>query len=370
MPSRCSPGPASRRSTRTARSTYTPASDANGSAHVTVIAIAGDGRRSARASFAIAVTPVNDPPGFRAGAGQTVREDSGPQAVAGWAQAIAAGPADEAGQAVSLSATTTNPSLFAAGGQPAVGADGTLTYTPAPDAEGLATVSVIAHDDGGTAAGGVDASAPQSVVIAVTPVNDAPAFVAGADQSAAEDAGPQTVAGWAHAITPGPANESRQVVSFAVSNDAAALFTAGGEPKVGSDGTLTYAPAPNAIGSATVTVRAVDDGGTAGGGVDTGAPRTFTITVAPVNDAPSFHAGGDQSVLEDSGPSAVAGWATSIAPGPADESTQLVSFSVSSDNPALFAGGGQPSVAADGTLTYTPAAERIGRGDRERSRRG
>ena len=261
---------------------------------------------------------------------------------------------------MSLSATTTNPSLFAAGGQPAVGADGTLTYTPAPDAEGLATVSVIAHDDGGTAAGGVDASAPQSVVIAVTPVNDAPAFVAGADQSAAEDAGPQTVAGWAHAITPGPANESRQVVSFAVSNDAAALFTAGGEPKVGSDGTLTYAPAPNAIGSATVTVRAVDDGGTAGGGVDTGAPRTFTITVAPVNDAPSFHAGGDQSVLEDSGPSAVPGWATSIAPGPADESAQHVSFAVSSDNPALFAVGGQPSVAADGTLTYTPAADASG----------
>ena len=75
---------------------------------------------SARATFTIAVTPVNDPPRFRAGADQTVREDAGPQAVAGWAQAIAAGPADEAGQAVSLSATTTNPSLFAAGGQPAV----------------------------------------------------------------------------------------------------------------------------------------------------------------------------------------------------------------------------------------------------------
>ena len=49
--------------------------------------------------------------------------------------------------------------------------------------------------------------------------------------------------------------------------------------------------------AATVTVRAVDDGGTAFGGADTSAPQTFTITVTDVNDAPSFIGGGNQTSL-------------------------------------------------------------------------
>jgi putative nucleotidyltransferase with HDIG domain len=340
--------------------TYTPAADASGTAHITVTAVAGDGRRSASVSFVITVTPVNDPPAFVGGADQTLREDAGPQSVADWARAISPGPADEAGQSVSLSATTTNPSLFAAGGQPAVAADGTLTYTPAADATGLATVTVAATDDGGTAAGGVDSSAPQTFLIAVTPVNDAPSFAAGADQALLEDSGPRTVPGWARAIRAGPADEANQVVTFAVSSNAPALFTAGGQPAVGVDGTLTYTPAANASGSATVTVRAVDDGGTASGGVERSAPQTFLIAVTPVNDTPSFTAGADQALLEDAGTQAVAGWATAITAGPGDESGQVVSFTVSSDNPALFTAGGQPAVAADGTLTYTPAADASG----------
>ncbi len=84
-----------------------------------------------------------------------------------------------------------------------------------------------------------------------------------------------------------------------VSNDNNALFAA--QPAVGSTGTLTYTPATDANGSATVTLYAQDDGDTANGGSDTSAPQTFTITVDPVNDAP---VGGDDThadVAEDSG---------------------------------------------------------------------
>ncbi len=49
------------------------------------------------------------------------------------------------------------------------------------------------------------------------------------------------------------------------------LFTAGGQPVVAADGTLTFTTAPNAFGSAVVSVQAVDDGGTANGGFDTSA---------------------------------------------------------------------------------------------------
>jgi hypothetical protein len=50
---------------------------------------------------------------------------------------------------------------------------------------------------------------------------------------------------------------------------------------------LTYTPAPNANGSALLSVVAQDDGGTADGGIDSSAPVTFTINVAPVNDCPT-----------------------------------------------------------------------------------
>jgi hypothetical protein len=55
------------------------------------------------------------------------------------------------------------------------------------------------------------------------------------------------------------------------------LFSA--PPAVSSNGTLTYTPAFLAVGTATVTVRAVDSGGTANGGVDTSPPQTFTISI-------------------------------------------------------------------------------------------
>ena len=108
-----------------------------------------------------------------------------------------------------------------------------------------------------------------------------------------------------------------------------------------------------------MTVVLKDNGGTAGGGVDTSAPQTFTIDVTPVNDAPSFTAGTNQTVPEDAGPQIVPAWATDISAGPADESGQTLAFIVTSNNAALFAV--QPSVAPNGTLTFQPAANANGR---------
>src|SRR5205807_9747135 len=46
------------------------------------------------ATVFISVAAVNDPPSFTRGANQIVAEDSGPQAVPGWATAISAGPGE------------------------------------------------------------------------------------------------------------------------------------------------------------------------------------------------------------------------------------------------------------------------------------
>jgi branched-subunit amino acid aminotransferase/4-amino-4-deoxychorismate lyase len=53
---------------------------------------------------------------------------------------------------------------------------------------------------------------------------------------------------------------------------------------------LQFSTAANQNGVATITIRLVDNGGTDNGGVNTSAEYEFTITVNPVNDAPSFTA--------------------------------------------------------------------------------
>src|SRR6185295_16015864 len=117
----------------------------------------------------------------------------------GWATAISAGPSNESGQALDFIVSNNNNPLFAV--QPSIAANGTLTYTLAANANGTATVTIAIHDNGGTANGGVDTSASQTFTITVTSVNDVPSFVKGAIQTVLEDAGAQSLPGWATSLS-------------------------------------------------------------------------------------------------------------------------------------------------------------------------
>src|SRR6185436_10669949 len=129
-------------------------------------------------------------------------------------------------QTVAFTATNDNPALFS--DQPAVSPDGTLTYTAAANAFGTAIVSVLAQDTGGTSNGGVDMSATQSLTIEVKPVNDAPSFDKGADQSAPEDGGPIVVPNWATHFSAGPNETNQHLRAYnIVGNTNAALFATG-----------------------------------------------------------------------------------------------------------------------------------------------
>jgi HD domain len=219
--------------------------------------------------------PVNVAPTFTVGSSLSVLEDSGAQTVPGWATAISPGSNAEGSQTVRFTVSTDNPALFAVA--PAVASDGTLTFTSAGDANGIAHVNVVAVDDGGTANGGHDTSASQAFTVTVTAVNDAPSFTPGANQTAVSLLGAETVNGWAKAISAGPADESSQTVGFTVTVSNPSLFSM--QPAISATGTLTYKPKALVLGSATVTVTPFDSGGTDNGGQDTGPPRTFTITI-------------------------------------------------------------------------------------------
>lgn len=124
-------------------------------------------------ALAAPATNVNHAPSFGLAANAIISdEDSGPVSSEHWAFNISAGPWYEAGQTLTFIVTCDNPALFAS--LPAMDAAGTLTYTSAPNAHGNATVTVVLKDNGGTANGGADTSAPQTFLIEVTPVNDCP----------------------------------------------------------------------------------------------------------------------------------------------------------------------------------------------------
>ena len=310
-------------------------------------------------TFTITVNAVNDPPTFSPGINPTVLEDSAPQTLAGWATNISPGPPDEAAQTVSLSVqSVTNEGLFTVA--PSITNTGTLSFTPAPNAAGQSEVTIVATDNGGNANGGNNSSVPYVVTITLTEVNDPPSFAAGSDISVAEDPGQQSIAGWATNISAGPPSESGQTLTFNVSATNPALFAA--QPAVRAGGRLTFTPAENAIGSSTININLSDNGGTANGGNNTSPTQSFTITVNPVNDAPTFTPGASPSILEDAGPQTLVGWATNISPGPPDEAGQSVTLSIqNTTNQGLFSQ--LPSITNNGTLSFGAAPDAQGTSD-------
>ncbi|KKW23876.1 MAG: Outer membrane adhesin-like protein [Candidatus Kaiserbacteria bacterium GW2011_GWA2_52_12] len=150
-----------------------------------------------------------------------------------------------------------------------VNADGSFTYTPDADFNGTDSFTYTAFDQTTNSSAG-------TVTVTIGAVNDAPSFTKGADQTITEDLGAQTVAGWATLMSAGPVDESGQALDFIVTNDNNTLFSA--QPSVATTtGDLTYTTAADAYGLATVSVSLHDDGG----GTDTSAVQTFTITVTP-----------------------------------------------------------------------------------------
>ena len=176
--------------------------------------------------------------------------------------------------------------------------------------------------------------------------NVAPSFARGGDISKLQDSGAQTIAGWATSINPGASSETAQIVDFVVSTDNPTLFAVA--PSIASDGTLTFTPAAGAIGSATVTVMAHDNGGIGPGGADTSAPQTFQIQVTSSNSAPiasndNYSASEDAALVIESS-------AGLIANDVDAESSPLTATLV------IGPAHGSLVLSADGSFTYTGAS--------------
>ncbi|NKB57607.1 MAG: hypothetical protein GKS00_14870 [Alphaproteobacteria bacterium] len=203
---------------------------------------------------------------------------------------------------------------------------GTLSYQWQRDGEDISgatsatyTLDPTALADNGAQFQVVVSNAAEEVTsaAAILTINARPSFTLPADpnrnQTVAEDAGDQTVTGFASAISAGPANESGQVLTFNVEIPAAgeALFSAAPAIDLAS-GNLSYTPADDANGTTTVTL--TDDGGTPGVTADdaTSAAQTFDITIDAVNDPPTIVITAE-TLLEDRGVSTATVAATYVA---------------------------------------------------------
>ena len=139
------------------------------------------------------------------------------------------------------------------------------------------------------------------------------------NQSVMEDAVEQTIL--LTGITDG---DGGQPTSISVVSDNPSLFSTLEIATGTADTTLVYQTAPDANGSAVVTISVTDADGT--------TDMAFTITVTPINDPPTIDPHADVTVNEDAGTIHVT--LTGISGGPADED-QGLGFTMYSSNPIV-----------------------------------
>ena len=151
------------------------------------------------------------------------------------------------------------------------GANRTLSIQPLADANGTAIITVTVTDGDG-------ASAQADSMITVIPVNDPPsADFAENETWPSGESGTKESVGFASDFDPGADNEAHQTVSIdlAIDSNPDGVLTGA---SIDANGTLHYTLSGN-DGAARISLQAVDDGGTANGGIDRGPVVTRRIIV-------------------------------------------------------------------------------------------
>jgi predicted outer membrane repeat protein len=231
---------------------------------------------------------------------------------------------------------------------------------PVLDATASPTLAAVNEDAG--APTGVVGTLVSSLVDLTPPADDLDNVTdsdAGAVTGIAITAADSTNGSWFYSTN----NGTNWTALGTVSNATARLLAADANTRV------YFQPSANYNGTVTnaLTFRAWDQtSGTNGNTTDTSSnggttafssvTDTVALTVNAVNDAPSFTAGANQTIAAGAAAQTVTGWATSFIAGPANESSQTVQQYqiVGNSNPGLFTVA--PTIATNGTLTYTPVA--------------
>jgi VCBS repeat-containing protein len=269
-----------------------------------------DGSLTAAGTANLDITPVNDAPTTTPVTLAPMAEDSGARIIT-QAELLA-----NANDVDGPSLTATGLSIASGSGSLVDNGDGTWSYTPALNDDTSVSFDYTVTDGSLTAAG--------TASMDITPVNDAP--VANNDSASG--------------------NEDTPITGNVLGNDAdvendalAAILVSGpanGSLTLNTDGSFNYTPNANFNGTDSFTYKAND------GALDSNV-ATVTLTVNPVNDAPTA----SDTTINATEDTAYGG----SLPGATDVDGDPVSYALNSG-----AGNGTAVVNADGSFTYNPNA--------------
>ncbi|OYV88561.1 MAG: hypothetical protein B7Z73_08310, partial [Planctomycetia bacterium 21-64-5] len=246
------------------------------------------------------------------------------------------------GDQLTLSVTSDTPDLVTASLSSSDPSTAALTLHFAPNtfspANGPATVTLTATDKSGL-------TAQDPIDVTVYQANVPPTFVSGGNVQVLMNSAPYNRS-WASSIENGngdPTGETLNVTTSIVSTTNRNLFSS--PPTVDAAGKLSFTPAPNQFGTATIAVALHNSGGTLHGGSDTSAVQTFQIEVAgqPTAVNHAYLLGADAAALVAASSGVLVG---DHDPSGLPLSVQLVSPPSS----------GSVQLKADGSFTYTPSA--------------
>ena len=228
--------------------TVTPALHQSGSATLTVSV--SDGQMPASNSFVLTVNAVNDAPTIANIADRTIDQNTSTGPIG-----FVIGDVETAASSLALSGTSSNPTLVP--GQNIIfggsGSNRTVNITPATNQTGTATINIIVSDGARSASDSwvltVRASSTSNTPPVLSPVRSTTIFSGGTSlplRFSVSDAqsAPDTLRVWAVSSNP------------TLIPDDTILFQGSG-----SNRTLTVTAAPNAVGSATITLNAEDSNG-------------------------------------------------------------------------------------------------------------
>jgi hypothetical protein len=312
------------------------ATAANSSGNGTVTVTVSDGLAQTTRSFSVIVNPVNDPPTIAALAPATV-----PAQTVTVLQSVQLTDIDTAALNLAVAGTSSDTNVLPHANI-LVGTTGlSRTLSVLPLRSGTATVTLRVSD-------GLAQNA-QSFLLTVTNVvatNAPPTLAPITDLAVAEDSGSHSVS----LIGIGAGGENQTLIVTAAANPQSLIpSTQVSYTSPGATGLVSFAIAPNATGTGTVTVTVSD-------GLAQTA-RLFRVIVNPINDPPTLTTIPDRTILEDTATSPVA-----FTIGDPDTATANLSLSGTSSDTALvpnanivFGGSG-----VNRTVHVTPAPNRSG----------
>lgn len=295
--------------------TVTPRPNEFGTATITVRVTDSEGGAT-NETFVLTVDPVNDPPTLAAIPGPLFIEEDATTQTVGLA-GITQGPANETGQTVIVTATSSNPSIVP---HPNVAYSfpnltGALTYTPAANATGSVVITVTANDQQGS-----NNLTPRTLTVQINPVNDLPTITGDFDDKFTDEdvavsftftiGDVETPVG---SLTLNGSSSNPEVVA-----DGGITFTGSGATR-----TVTVRPLTNEVGSAFIFIDVTDTGG---GTTQTG----FLLNVQEVDDPPLISIFSLRNISEDTAMATTNFWINDV-----DSPLANLEVTATSSNPGL-----------------------------------